>query len=535
MFKKVILSALALGIGFSYAQNKKNATPKAPEGWHLGDLAVDGYPGVSVKQAYEQLAGRSSQTVIVAVIDDGVDYRHEDLASVMWTNTKEIDGNGKDDDGNGYIDDIHGWNFIGGATEDIDHDTQEMVRVYNSMKGKYGNMTADKVSPADKAEFERFQKIKKDIEKERAEMQEQKDMIEGMKKIISQAGAGDMNVPFGKVKTYMKTFKPVTKAEKKAKFYLKLIGAKIPDDKPFPVERAFGGAMEQINGVLDYHLNENYDPRSKVVGDNYALSSERIYGNNHVISHNGDHGTHVSGIIAGDRKNGIGTQGIADNVRIMAIRVVPDGDERDKDVANGIRYAVDNGAKVINMSFGKSYEWDKQAVDDAVRYAASKDVLLVHAAGNDGKNNDNTDNFPNPVYKSDNNRAANWLEIGASSWHNDALLPARFSNYGKRKVDVFSPGVAIYSTTKGNQYASYDGTSMASPVAAGIAALLRSYFPTLTAPEVRDILMQSAIPITYKVQTPGGKKKVMMTELSVTGAVVNAAKAVEMAKQKTGK
>ena len=146
---------------------------------------------------------------------------------------------------------------------------------------------------------------------------------------------------------------------------------------------------------LDYAYNPDYDSRKLIVKDNYADSNERFYGNNDVEGPDALHGTHVAGIVGAVVGNEIGSDGIARNVKLMSVRAVPDGDERDKDVANAIRYAVDNGATIINMSFGKGYSWDKKAVDEAVKYAAKHDVLLVHAAGNSGQNNDKTDNFPN--------------------------------------------------------------------------------------------------------------------------------------------
>jgi subtilisin family serine protease len=299
------------------------------------------------------------------------------------------------------------------------------------------------------------------------------------------------------------------------------------------LEKELKEGGEYAETMAKYQANIAYDPRN-LVGDNYADSKEHVYGNNRVLGPNGDHGTHVAGIIGANRTNTVGMQGVANSVQIMALRVVPNGDERDKDVANAIIYAVDNGAKVINMSFGKSWSYDKAAVDAAVRYAATRDVLLVHAAGNDGLDLNEHNNVPNPMY-ADGGKADNFLTIGASSWKKGQHLTADFSNYGKGYVDVFSPGVDIYSTvTGGNKYDSYSGTSMASPVAAGVAALLRSYFPTLTAAQVREIMMTSSTKILKPVLIPGEKKETaLLSELCISGGVVNAAAAVKMALEKT--
>jgi subtilisin family serine protease len=275
--------------------------------------------------------------------------------------------------------------------------------------------------------------------------------------------------------------------------------------------------------------------RSYVVGDNVDDPNERYYGNNHVWGPEGLHGTHVSGIIAAMRDNNLGIKGIANNVKIMIIRAVPNGDERDKDVANAIRYAVDNGASVINMSFGKYYSPDKKLVDDAVKYAESKDVLMIHAAGNESKDNDVELSFPNREY-ADGGTATNWIQVGASWYKKGSDIIGSFSNYGQHKVDLFAPGVDIYSTIPDNKYISESGTSMASPSTAGVAAIIRSYFPELKAAEVRELLMKTVVPYKGKVKVPGltvkkGKKekpvKKKVSEICISGGFVNANNAVK--------
>jgi subtilisin family serine protease len=290
-----------------------------------------------------------------------------------------------------------------------------------------------------------------------------------------------------------------------------------------------------------YGYNENFDPRD-IVGDNYEDVDQKIYGNNDVEGPDAAHGTHVAGIIAAVRDNEIGVQGIANNVRIMSVRAVPDGDERDKDVANAIRYAVDNGASIINMSFGKGFSWNKNVVDDAIRYAQKKDVLLVHASGNSNKNIDEEDNFPNDVYEKPKGflfckkkEAKTWLEVGALSWESGENMIAYFSNYGKKEVDVFAPGMAIYSTVPNDSYQIMQGTSMASPVVTGIAAVLRSYFPKLKAEQVKEIIMQSADPIGTKVKVPGSDELVLLSEISKSGGIVNVYTAVSLASKTKGK
>jgi subtilisin family serine protease len=295
-------------------------------------------------------------------------------------------------------------------------------------------------------------------------------------------------------------------------------------------EDDLGDALEHFQTKVNYQLNLDYDPRS-IVGDDYNNSADRQYGNADVTGPDADHGSHVSGIIGAVRDNNIGIKGVANNVRIMAVRTVPDGDERDKDVANSIRYAVDNGAKVVNMSFGKGYSWDKKAVDEAVKYAMTKDVLLVHAAGNEGKDLEKDVNYPHRTYEDGSGEAKAWIEVGASGFVDDSTLVASFSNYGKTKVDVFAPGVSIYSTTPGSHYANHDGTSMAAPVVTGLAALIREYYPKLTALEVKDIILRSVTKVTHPViiTVDGMPKRVSLSDISVTGGVVNAYEALKLA------
>jgi len=292
----------------------------------------------------------------------------------------------------------------------------------------------------------------------------------------------------------------------------------------------FKQAYDTYRVIVEYGYNENFDSR-KIVGDNYNNVYEKGYGNNDVTGPDALHGTHVAGIIAANRKNNLGIAGIADNVKIMSVRTVPNGDERDKDVANAIIYAVDNGASVINMSFGKSFSPQKEAVDKAVKYAEKKGVLLVHAAGNDGEDIDKENNFPTRKYL-DGKEAKNWIEIGASSYGADDDFVASFSNYGKKGVDVFAPGVEIYSTVPDNHYLIEQGTSMAAPMVTGIAAMLMSYFPELSAEEVKDIIKKSTRKFDgLKVVEPGTKKKVELSDLSNTGGLVNAYEAVRMAQE----
>ncbi len=526
--KDVLSLVLLLAASLAFAQPSK-----APDNWFNLDAKKDGVNGVSTEEAYKTiLAGRKSQTIIVAVLDSGVDYMHEDLKDVMWVNPGEIAGNGKDDDGNGYVDDIHGWNFIGGKKGNVHHDTYEMTREMKRLSAKYANVAPGSVK--DKKEYAYYQTVKKAYEERVSEMTEQlafvKDFFSKVEDALAKAKAMGLNPASAE------DVKKLEAKDKEAAETLTRTNARgIEYDK---LEEEKKEAMEYFNNQLEYGLNLNFDPRG-LVGDNYLDIKERYYGNNDCKGPDAAHGTHVAGIIAASRNNGKGMNGVADNVRIMSVRCVPDGDERDKDVANAIRYAVDNGASIINMSFGKGYSPDKPEVDAAVKYAMKHDVLLVHAAGNDSENNDTDPNFPNDNFAKAGlfkpKVAKNWLEIGALNWKPGLNRTARFSNYGKKNVDVFSPGVAIYSTTPENQYASFQGTSMAAPCAAGVAAVVRSRFPDLSAAQVRDLMISSNVKQEGKVYKPGTTEEVMMSEICVGGGIVNLVTMAEAASRTKGK
>lgn len=509
----------------------------SPENWFNLDPASDGVQGVGTEKLYNStlLSGRQPRTVIVAVIDSGVDAEHEDLQNIMWINPGEVPGDGIDNDGNGYVDDVHGWNFIGGKDgKNVNQDTYEMTRLYAKYKSMYDGVDRNKLSKKEKKEYDLYQQIKKDLEKTRSELQGNVDLYTGLLKAVEgiQKKAGKEDLTLEDLEN-MEATDPV---QMQALGILKNVLSN--GGTAEELKEQLNGGVEYFSSSLEYGQNPDFDPRS-IVGDNYADSDEHYYGNNDVEGPDASHGTHVAGIIAAQRGNGIGMDGVANHVRIMSVRAVPDGDERDKDVANAIRYAVDNGATVINMSFGKGYSWDKGVVDEAVKYAMKKDVLLVHAAGNSGQDNDTADNFPNDEFEKRGlfgpKKAKNWLEVGALSWKGGEKAPANFSNYGKDKVDVFAPGVDILSTTPDNGYAKFSGTSMASPVTAGVAAVLRSYFPELTAEQVKEVIMESVDVNNDKVLKPGSKEKVPFSDLSVTGGIVNVYKAVELASQTKGK
>ncbi|HZJ58766.1 MAG TPA: S8 family peptidase [Chitinophagaceae bacterium] len=525
-FSLLLIAGIAFANGFAQTSVKTDV----PRGWHLLSKQTSGYYGIGLDKAYDFLKGKKSTPVIVAVIDSGVDTTHEDLKPILWHNPGEIPGNGIDDDKNGYVDDVYGWNFLGGRDgKNVKEDSYEAARVYHAYKDKFESVAdPSTLSAEDQETYHMWVKAKQDVVGE-----VDLSLLEKYQQIEKDMIAGDSLIQLDlKKKEYnckdLEGYNPTSISAQKLKQTMTYI-CSLNKNNDITNEQI----LEDLQGEIRKMESAEKAPpdyRGNIVKDNYNDFNDRFYGNNDVMAGTPFHGTHVSGIIAAARNNGMGIDGIADNVRIMMVRAVPDGDEHDKDIALAIRYAVDNGAKVINMSFGKGFSPQKEWVDDAVRYAQNKGVLLVHAAGNDAADIDTAWNFPTPVYKSDGKRASNWITVGASGDPQLGGLAASFSNFGKKEVDVFAPGVKIYSTIPGgNTYGEAQGTSMASPVVAGVAALVLEYYPNLSAEQVKYVIEKSSSKPDVKVKVPGGDTEVDMSELSATGGLLNAYEAVKLA------
>lgn len=493
--------------------------------WSAADLLRDTIPGMSVDRAYaEILQGRKGTSVIVGVIDSGIDIEHEDLKDIIWVNEDEIPNNGIDDDKNGYIDDVHGWNFLG----DIVAENMEYVRYVKKLGPKYEGKTASSVSQEDQAEYQLYQKAKAEFEKELTETQSnlgRYQMLQG------QVGAAHQAISdkLGKENYSAEDLQGIADASAAEQQQIAMLSQMLQnyDSVPEVLDQLQRG-IDYFQGRLDSHFNVNRDFRKENLGDDPDNFSSRFYGNNDVDGpdpkkEDARHGTHVAGIIAAQRGNGIGMDGVANNVEIMVVRAVPDGDEYDKDIAFAIRYAVDNGAKVINTSFGKYYSPHPEWVWDAIQYAADKDVLIVNAAGNEGHNLDQIQVYPNDQkVGSAVEMGDTFITIGALNYEYGENMVARFSNYGKTSVDLFSPGVKIWSTTPLNTYEYLQGTSMASPNVAGVAAVIRSYFPKLTASQVKHILMDSGLTSNATVILGGDPSNTdKFGNISTSGKMVN--------------
>ena len=510
-----------------------------PKGWHLLDQKASGFYGISLDKAYDFVKAKKlkSKPVIVAVLDTGIDTTHEDLKTVLWVNTKEIPGNGVDDDKNGYVDDINGWNFLGGKDgRNIKTDSYEEARVYHRFKTKYDGKEIDEktLTPDELFEYQLWKRAEKKINGgdggELIDITELKTVLRKVEEgnaVLKKALGKDVYT--GKeLKAFTTTDVEVRRAKNNVLALME--GNDMLESTNTDFVEGFADFVNEEIKKAEAKEKVPKPYREEIVKDNYEDFNDKFYGNNDIMASTSMHGTHVSGLIGAARNNGKGINGVADNVKIMMVRMLADGDEHDKDIALAIRYAVDNGASIINMSFGKAYSPEKKWVDDAVRYAESKGVLLIHAAGNESKNIDKEFNFPCPAFQFDNNRPSNWITVGASGDPKTGGLAAYFSNYGKNEVDVFAPGVSTYSTEPGtNGYGNLQGTSFSSPIVAGMAAFILNYYPNLSAKQVKYVIEKSATVPNVKVTKPGTNEQVNLSDICKTGGVANAYEAIKLA------
>lgn len=532
----IVLLFLSLGMIPSYSQSRGVTTidslPVKYLNWYNRSPSQDKIQGAATDQAYRELLNDKSprKKVVVAVIDGGVDIYHPELEGKIWTNKKEIAGNGLDDDNNGYVDDIHGWNFIGNSKgEHLLYENMEYVRIFKKLNPRFSGVTDENGLPADdkqlyavyvkskikyEEELRKYTRRAKDLESFERYVNHQEEVL---KKYLRKQDLTAADVRAVKTKSEM-----VNEAKK---VMLDLY------DKGF-TRKDLSDMQKRSNDFLTYYLNLDFNPRM-LVNDDPENISDLNYGNNDVKGPRSFHGTFVAGVIAAIRGNGQGPDGLANHVEIMTLRVVPDGDERDKDVALAIRYAVDNGADIINMSFGKYFSITRGILDDAVRYAGNHNVLMIHSAGNEADNLDLTEHYPSAIL-ADDSKVSNWITVGATSDILNKEFCGVFSNYGAENVDLFAPGVNIVSLAPDGKYEMGDGTSFSGPVVSGVAALVWSYYPELTAIQLKDILLESSTKYPKaKVYSPDTKsskrKKVQFATLSRTGGVVNAYNALQAA------
>ena len=534
--KKVLIAAAFLAsFSFAFAQDKMQDNDLKT--WYHKDFSTTNVYGVNTDNAYKFLEskGLKPRTIVVGVLDSGVEVDHPGLINNMWKNPNEIPNNGIDDDKNGYVDDIYGWNFIGGKTADVDADNLEVTRMVKKYQPIFEGTDSAK-NRANQAkmpeEYAIYQKSKKLYDEKGSEAKQYYHYFSGFNNAIPSI----VKTLNGKTltKANLAAIKPASQEDSRN---LQILNSLVQDagnvgKTPKEVEellrKEIEGALKHYESQATKHYNLDFDPRAEIVGDNYDNYNEKHYGNNHYEGPDASHGTHVSGIIAGLPHGNEVQYGVAHKVaKIMTVRAVPDGDERDKDVANAIRYAVDNGAKILNMSFGKAVSPGKKHVWDAMKYAEKKGVLLVKAAGNENQNIGENEYFPTNFMKQSDEKpfVSNMIVVGAST-NNSQNLRARFSNYNGKMVDVFAPGQEIYSTVPDAKYEYLQGTSMASPVVAGAAAVLWAYMPSLTPQQIKEALVKTVNKSTVNANVDSNAN---FDQISVAGGVIDLYKAAQYA------
>lgn len=503
--------------------NQVTLSKTPPKDWHLLDNIRDSFYGLNIKAAQAFVKGKKSFPVIVAVIDSGIDSLHEDLKERLWVNTREMPANGIDDDKNGYIDDVHGWNFLGGKDgRNVEKDSYEVNRVYHLFKDKFEGkeILPETLTETDKYQYGMWLRAKEKLQPKLSGSNPGNDfesIINVLSKLLEDDNEHILDI-------LIKSMEGQRLTEEEMKLLESEVLAKLSKEDMKTIVDAEKKIRDNSNHE-NKSLEAPTDYRRDIVKDDENNINDRSYGNNNITGSGSLHGTHVAGII-GAIHNDTGMDGVSGNVRIMALRAVPDGDEHDKDIALAIRYAVDNGARIINMSFGKDFSPRKKWVDEAVKYAEEHHVLLVHSAGNDALNIDSNEVYPNAGYLGSGKKAGNWITVGASDPTSGI---ASFSNYGKKEVDVFAPGFNIYSSVPGNKYRHLSGTSMAAPVVSGLAAFILNYYPRLSAKQVKYIIENSVIKPAGHVKIPGSKSMVYMNELCTSGGLVNAFNAIKLA------
>lgn len=493
------------------------------ENWQYQDIIKDTIAGISLEKAQELVADKDNSIVTVAIIDSPIEISHEHLKNNIWTNTDEIPNNNIDDDKNGYIDDIHGWNFMGNAkgVNDI-YMQMESTRLLKKYE-------AQKPTSTNESTYSLVKKLYDSIYmKSKKEYDHYSEIYKAYKGVKSELSKKSLNGNYS-----IKQLDSIKKVYADDWYFKSMITNLIS------LEKYIGGDdiifyNELYTKHLEVLFHKEYNDR-KITGDNPNVLNDSNYGN-HVVSHNLDkltHGTSVSGPMIQSSKSQV--QGISSKIKIMPICISGYGSEHDKDIALAIRYAVDNGAKVINISLGKLLSLHKEWVFEAFKYAEQHDVIIVSSAGDSSLNlteinyyypNDNVDNTAEV--------SNNFLLVGASTYDPNEKLVASFSNYGTIDVDIFAPGIEIFTTTVNNTYDFQDGTSMSASITSGVAALIFSYYPNLIASEVKQIIMESGVSYDIMVNKPSTSKEkelVPFSSLSKSGKIVNAYNALLMAEE----
>lgn len=538
--KKIFFFAVFLML--VYCKSQKVIVVESQTLWHQDNFVKDSLYGNSLNK-WILNSKKTKNEIIVAIIDSQIDLNQEDLQGQLWVNEKEIANNGIDDDNNGYIDDLNGWNFIGKPNGGFfRYWNFEYVRIVRNLEEYF--IKNDSLSIENHNNFKEYKRAK---DKYKSDHKYYKNWLKSIDFLLNKRS---------KINDTLKYYFP--KGDYTIDKLDSLYNLKKINDKSFKQRRddndsdigalifymkvsieSESGTLDQLmesknqlDSLVNRNLNINYNDR-KFIGDN-PEKLEKGYGNNrlNVNTFQLGHNTAVSSIIAANRDNSIGTKGFHQNIKIMPLSISASGDEHDKDIAMAIYYAVDNGAKIINMSFGKEFSLKQEWVTEAFKYAEKHNVLLVHGSGNNRFDVDSNPYYPSDIdylHDSKNELVSNFINVGSISKRTDSTMVSPFSSYGKQNVDLFAPGEDIYIAKPNNEYGYDSGTSLAAPMVSGTAALIWLYYPKLTVQEVKKIILESGVTIDKNVVKPGTKEEMVpFSELSKTGKILNTYNAMKM-------
>lgn len=530
--------------------------------WYNCSFGEDGVYGAEVNKAYEFLKGKKvKKRPVVALIGTGLDVEHEDLKQAIWVNPGE-QADGKDRDKNGFIDDINGWNFLGGKNGQVmERLIQEGDREFLRLKDKYADYITSngeffkiidgkrvKVSaPENLSEYSYYKNV--------VMPESQLARIYGgwnMAYVIAEYGQKfkeDLRAKFPGQRITLQEFQtcydPNAPQDTLSDVTFTLIATAFQlyktDDLDFVyktfVETGVARGKESYEEALKAY---GYDGRKDIVGDDYLNINDNKYGNNVLLTSDAGLGTMQGGIIGGKRGNGLGNDGIMDEAEIMALRVTASGGEPYiKDMVLAIRYAADHGVDIIVLPQQNTLYPDgqKEWMIEALRYAESKGILVIVPAWELSQDLAKQTFYPNRRMTGDK-ELTNLMVISSSDKEGNPSLNA---NYGAKELDLFAPGINIYSAYTGDTYQIGSGVGLASASVAGVAALIKAYYPHLTGSQIRDILLESVtsrkgVEVEKGIEVDGKQTQdlFLFDDLCLSGGILNAYQAI-MAADKLGK
>mgnify|MGYP000162688740 FL=1 len=558
MKKYVLLLFACMGINISYAQliGTGGSTQKKQSDldWYNCSFDKDGVYGCEVNKAYDFLKDRKiKKRPIVALIGTGIDVEHEDIKQAIWVNPKEK-ADGKDNDKNGLVDDINGWNFLGGKDGQVMEATmREGDREFLRLKDKYADYIFDgknynKVidgkltKVADPENIEEYNYYRNQVlpESPMAGTYSGWQLTDVLKAYADKFDQMMKERFPGKELTeadFSICYDPKAPRDSLSEVSFMMCAMGFGVYKTDKWETVYSGIksgaqIEQAKAEYERKVGQfGADGRKDIIGDNYLDINDNKYGNNVLLTADAAIGTMEAGIIVAKRENGLGGNGIMDQAEIMTLRVAANGEPYLKDIALAIRYAVDHQADIIMLPVQNTLypEDQKKWISEALEYAESKGVFCVTPAWEGAQDLAVETYYPNR-WMTGKKELTNLMVVCSSDKNGN---PSMNSNYGAKEVDLYAPGMEIYSTYTGDTYQSGTGLGLAAATTVGVAALIKAYYPHLTGTQIRNILLET---VTSRKDAEVEKGIVvdgkptqdlfLFGDLCLSGGIINAYQAV---------